>query len=206
VARKQTATIEGRPPESRADSILETSAQLFFERGYGSVSIRDIGAAAGVSSSTLYHYFADKQEILYAITERFAREFLAEMKAVADRPGSPADRLSALVVAQIHYQHARRHHLLQGSHFRIALNDAQRAHVLAQWREYRELVVGTIADGVADGTLHAEDPRLAATMILDMVDGLRQWFSDEGTYTLAAVADEYAGAALRICRASAPTP
>jgi AcrR family transcriptional regulator len=202
VARKQTATIEGRPSESRADSILETSARLFFERGYGSVSIRDIGAAAGVSSSTLYHYFADKQEILYAITARFAREFLAEMKVVAERPGPPAERLAALVVAQIHFQHARRHHLLQGSHFRVALNEDQRAHVLALWREYRELVVGTIADGVADGSLRVDDPRLTATMILDMVDGLRQWFSDEGTYTLAAVADEYAAAALRICRAT----
>jgi AcrR family transcriptional regulator len=203
VARKQTATIAGRAAEGRADSILETSARLFFERGYGSVSIRDIGAAAGVSSSTLYHYFADKQEILYAITERYSREFTAAMREVADRPARPVDRLHALVAAQVRFQHARRHHLLQSAHFRVALNDEQRARVLAQWRQYRELVIGTIEDGVADGSLRTGDPRLAATMILDMVDGIRQWFSESGSHTVDALADEYADAALRVCGARA---
>jgi AcrR family transcriptional regulator len=202
VARKQTATIEGRAPESRADSILDTSAQLFFERGYGSVSIRDIGAAAGVSSSTLYHYFADKQEILYAITIRYARDFVEAMRAVAARPATPTERLHALVVAQIRFQHARRHHLLHGSHFRLALNDEQRTTVIDQWNDYRDLVIGTIEDGVADGSLGVEDPRLAAAMILDMVDGLRQWFSDTGTHSLDGLAAEYAAAALRVCRAT----
>jgi AcrR family transcriptional regulator len=204
VPRKATPSAAGRPqpPENRADHILETAARLFFERGYGSVSIRDIGAAAGLSSSTLYHYFVDKQEILYAITERFATGFDEALGAVAERPAGPAERLYALVVAQITFQHARRHHMLQGNHFRLALNDEQRAHVISLWRRHRDRVRATIDDGVAAGELAVADPTLAASMVLDLVDGLWQWFAEAGRHPIDDLAHVYAIAALRLCGAS----
>src|SRR5205085_8638876 len=95
-------------PETRAEQIMDVASRLFHERGYGSVSIRDIAAAAGVSSSTLYHHFVDKQQILFAITERFSIAFTDAMFAVAASDEDPVARLRSLVTAQIKFQVARR--------------------------------------------------------------------------------------------------
>ncbi len=63
MARKKSLD-EGRVPR---EEILQRASLLFFERGYGATSIRDIAEAVGLSSSTMYHHFANKQDVLYAI-------------------------------------------------------------------------------------------------------------------------------------------
>src|ERR1700743_1539016 len=43
------------------------AAELIFERGVAGTGMEDIKEAAGVSSSQLYHYFADKQALIHAV-------------------------------------------------------------------------------------------------------------------------------------------
>jgi len=49
------------------ERIVAAAAQLIFERGVAGTSIEDVKEAAGVSSSQLYHYFADKQTLVHAV-------------------------------------------------------------------------------------------------------------------------------------------
>ena len=44
--------------------------ESIIERGYGSVSLRDISGALGISVGNLNYYFAKKQDLLRAIMER----------------------------------------------------------------------------------------------------------------------------------------
>ena len=52
------------------ERIIETAVTLFNEQGYGSVSLRDISGALGISVGNLNYYFARKQDLLSAIMER----------------------------------------------------------------------------------------------------------------------------------------
>jgi TetR/AcrR family transcriptional repressor of nem operon len=47
--------------------IVDAAAGLIFERGVAGTSLEDVKGAAGVSSSQLYHYFADKQALVHAV-------------------------------------------------------------------------------------------------------------------------------------------
>ena len=47
--------------------IVVAAAELMFERGVAGTSTEDVHAAAGVSSSQLYHYFDDKQALVRAV-------------------------------------------------------------------------------------------------------------------------------------------
>ena len=49
--------------------IIEAAMHLFWEKGYGSTSIADILARAGVNSGSLYHFFPGKQDLLIAVLE-----------------------------------------------------------------------------------------------------------------------------------------
>lgn len=51
------------------DRIVTVAADLMQARGVARTTIEDIQAAAGVSSSQLYHYFADKAALVAAVIE-----------------------------------------------------------------------------------------------------------------------------------------
>ena len=47
--------------------IVAAAARLMHEGGVAETTIEDVKAAAGVSSSQLYHYFADKEALVQAV-------------------------------------------------------------------------------------------------------------------------------------------
>lgn len=50
--------------------IMEEALQLFAQRGYAAVSMRDIAAAVGIRASSIYHHFKGKQEIFDALVQQ----------------------------------------------------------------------------------------------------------------------------------------
>jgi len=59
-----TLTTKGR---ATRDRIVDVAASLIFDRGVAGTSLDDVKAAAGVSSSQLYHYFGDKGALVSAV-------------------------------------------------------------------------------------------------------------------------------------------
>jgi TetR/AcrR family transcriptional regulator, transcriptional repressor for nem operon len=49
------------------DRIVAAAAALMFERGVAGTSTEDVRAAAGVSTSQIYHYFQDKRSLVRAV-------------------------------------------------------------------------------------------------------------------------------------------
>jgi AcrR family transcriptional regulator len=88
--RKKTA---GRPAKER---ILDAAEQLFAQRGFYGVSLRDITQAAGVDVALVSYHFGGKRELFTAVFERRAevlnRERLELLEDVRRRalPGVPS--------------------------------------------------------------------------------------------------------------------
>src|SRR5258708_21970158 len=80
------ATVEPRTKKGRAtrDRVLETAAALVFEHGVAGTTLDDVRAAANVSKSQLYHYFADKDDLVHAVTGRTIDRVLDAQPALAD--------------------------------------------------------------------------------------------------------------------------
>jgi AcrR family transcriptional regulator len=51
--------------------ILEAALELFSHRGFGATSVRDIAAAAGVSTGNVYHHFPDKDTIFRTLLDQY---------------------------------------------------------------------------------------------------------------------------------------
>ncbi|HEX6493614.1 MAG TPA: TetR family transcriptional regulator [Candidatus Dormibacteraeota bacterium] len=56
-----------RKGQATRERIVEAAARLMFERGVAGTSTEDVQAAARVSASQLYHYFADKRSLVRAV-------------------------------------------------------------------------------------------------------------------------------------------
>jgi AcrR family transcriptional regulator len=63
--------------------IADVALELFEARGFATVTVEDVAAAAGISIRTFYRYFATKDDLLVVKIRRRAK---AVASALADRP------------------------------------------------------------------------------------------------------------------------
>ncbi|GAA5164523.1 TetR/AcrR family transcriptional regulator [Pseudonocardia eucalypti] len=195
MARKKSLD-EG--PEPR-EQILACASRLFYQRGFGETSIRDIAEAVGISSSTLYHHFANKQEVLHAIVSRFMTDFVdATVPTLRDTTLSPTERIRRTVRRHIEFSDDNRPALLVGNPIRYALDPAQREHGIKLQTAYHDAVRDTIAEGNRVGEFRVPDVSITTMALLDMLNGIREWFSPRGTLTRDQVIDHYTAITLAI--------
>jgi len=56
--------------------ILKAAEQLFVEHGFAETKIADISSAVGISDSTVYEHFENKQDILFTIPQEYTRDLI----------------------------------------------------------------------------------------------------------------------------------
>ncbi|MFO1406177.1 MAG: TetR/AcrR family transcriptional regulator [Steroidobacteraceae bacterium] len=164
----------GRPRGGDAavrETLLETARQLFLERGYDGVGIREIAAAARSSPATIAYHFGDKLGLYRAMLESAIAPVAAHLQSLGDGAEAGAPELGALAAA-----YGR---VLASNPWVPALIVRE---VLTGTGPFREvfieqfagrlapLLVSTIARGQAAGRLRADlDPRLVALSTIGLI-------------------------------------
>lgn len=63
-----------KAPEDRRREILDTAMELFAEKGFEGVSMRDIARSMGTAPGLVYHYFDSKQTLLDEAIDCYVEE------------------------------------------------------------------------------------------------------------------------------------
>src|SRR4051794_7909668 len=163
-------------------SILDAAAELFAARGYVSTSMAALASASGMSKALLYHYYRDKQHILFDIANSYV-DTLLEIVAEVDRQHlPPVEHLRALVARFMRaYQHARPQHMVLVQDVKF-LSAASRRRILTKERK----VVDAFADVIAALRLRAgaQELRVPLAMILfGMINWTFTWLRPDGKLT-----------------------
>ncbi len=144
------ARIESAAATRRA--LLEATAELLDEGGVDAVTLRAVGARAGVSRGAPYGHFADKEELLAAVAiERWNRlaDDLAQLRAREEL--SARSRLESALAAMLTI--ARRQPHLHALMFTPPQRDPEslaRAAVASQ-DEFLAIVAAVVGDSRARG-------------------------------------------------------
>jgi AcrR family transcriptional regulator len=163
-----------QPTEVRRRLIVEAAVPLIAERGYASVGVRDVAAAAGVSVGTVTYHFGSVQEILSEAMVLHIERYYAELGETAERATSAAEALRLLVEA-LFTEDTDRHWRMWFDYWNagdqvtdetFARGQAQRYE--AWHREIRALV----ERGVADGEFTADDLDGFTVRFAALADGL----------------------------------
>jgi TetR/AcrR family transcriptional repressor of nem operon len=152
--------------------IVEEAAALIHERGVAGTTLDDVRVAADVSGSQLYHYFADKDELVQAVID-----FQAETIVTHQRPvlvsANGIDAWRNMVITAAKRTKAKGGCPLGSLGGQLAESDPEaRALIAAGFDQW----AAAIADGLrslhADGKLPAGiDPDDLATTLLATLQG-----------------------------------
>jgi TetR/AcrR family fatty acid metabolism transcriptional regulator len=97
MARRAPSALKDVIRDFRRDQIIATSRRLFGERGTTEVSMDEIASQAGVARSTVYVYFANRDELLQACIQSMYDKLKDTIVVIFEENASPTERLRGLI-------------------------------------------------------------------------------------------------------------
>lgn len=153
-------------PELTVQKILDTAERLFIEKGYDHASLQDIINATGLSKGAIYHHFASKEDIFYAVCDRIGQRNVQVLSQVRDDPAlNGLEKLRALFKTSLQQEHQAKMfsmlpYLLDNAKF-LAIE------IRNVFQESVPFFVEPILrQGVEDGSIHTDHPRELAEAML----------------------------------------
>ncbi|PMB24478.1 TetR/AcrR family transcriptional regulator [Fischerella thermalis] len=83
--------------EQYRKELLMKSFDLFAQKGYAAITMREIAKELGVSTGTLYHYFPNKEALFLQLVEEQTRQDILNFLAEAGDAKNLAERIKALM-------------------------------------------------------------------------------------------------------------
>ena len=90
-----------RPDKNTKELLLRVAVNLFSQKGYLDTSIRDIATEAGISSSIIYHYFKNKEEMLFEVIKSATQDLIQSLRKTEERIKDPEESLREMLRAHI---------------------------------------------------------------------------------------------------------
>jgi len=144
------ARTRARDYDTKRTAILHRSAELFAQHGYTGTSINMIAEACGVSKALLYHYYPDKEAVLFDILSQHLGVLVAEAEKAAQANKNPKKRLHALAAALLEaYRDADAEHQVQIANLKLLPKERQEV-LLAMERRLVTIFADTIAEALPE--------------------------------------------------------
>jgi AcrR family transcriptional regulator len=158
----------------RRDQVIDVARRLFGDRGTTDVSMDEIASEAGVARSTVYVYFANRDELLRACLQRMHEQLTEGIAQTWVQETEPAVRLERLIeemLARVDDSPAffRLALVTQGTPVRGA--EAVGSELALISLSIARLIRDLVVEGIERGVFRPMDPDRATTLIGQQVYG-----------------------------------
>lgn len=177
-----------RERREKREAVLHAAVRSFNEKGFHATSLDDVANALNVTKPTIYHYFANKDEILFECVRRGLDSIRHAAEAVESEGGGGLERLRRLM---------RDYAIIMTRDFGMCvtrtadheLSGESRARFRALKREIDQTVRRVVEQGMADGSIARGDPRLVTFTLAGALNWIARWYDPDGARAAEDVAD-----------------
>ena len=176
--------------ERKRRAVVRAAASAFNAAGFANTSMEDVAARLGITKPTLYQYFRSKQEILFECHLLAVQHGEAGLRAAASCGGSGLEKVLA---------YAER--FMTGFFDDLgactvlldvaSLREEDRGEIIKRREAVSAGVEACLQSGVADGSVAACDPKLAAFFIFGVVNWMSVWYRPDGQSSPREILDLY---------------
>lgn len=166
--------------DDKRDAMLHQAAVVFARDGYDRASMAQLAAECGVSKALLYHYYASKEALLFAIVESHLSDLVDAVNQADDERLAPAERLEALVAALLDaYRDADAEHRVQIEGLRL-LPEAEQEELKALERKLVRTFAGAIRDVDPDAFEGTVLLKPVTMSLFGMLNWFYMWHREDG--------------------------
>ena len=166
--------------DTRRAAVIALAADLFDRDGYGSVSMEQIAAAAGIAKPTLYHYFRSKDAILRGVHGSFIGTLIERQEERVRLSLAPADLLLGAMTDIFGLMETHRGYVRVFFEHHRELPDEARREIRVKRDHYERLIREAVAQGIAAGEFRGVDPDAATMAVFGICNWAYQWWRPGG--------------------------
>ncbi len=170
--RKTTFKPRKRPRQARAQAtvaaIIEATAHILTEEGYGATTTNKVAAKAGVSIGSLYQYFPSKEALITALVERHIETMNSLIRAeLQDLGDSSEEEIVYRLICGLIKAHEAEPEL-----HRVMVEEVPRAGALGHVHEVEESTRQLVARAltIRQEELAITNPELSAFILVQAVE------------------------------------
>ncbi len=158
-----------KPHDLRAE-ILSAAKNLFIQRGYHGLAMREIAETLGVTKPALYYHFKDKEELFLAMLESHLDEMEAALDHITASTGPCREKIRHFI------EYVLSQPVEQRALIRLASQEMGQLSAVSRKtfdRLYREKFIGkveaVIRAGIEAGEIKSLQPEVATHTLLGMM-------------------------------------
>jgi AcrR family transcriptional regulator len=179
-----------RGRQVKREAVILAAARAFQQRGYHNTSLDDLAAILRVTKPTLYHYVANKEEILFECFRTGLDEIRAGFAEADATPGPARERLRIVV---------RRYAEAITSDFGWCmvraedqdLSPAMGKRIKSLKSEIDQGLRRLVRLGIEDGSIRACEPKMMAFALAGALNWIGHWYRAHESLTPSEVADQF---------------
>jgi len=175
--------------DNTKELLLSKAIDLFYEKGYAGASVREIVKAVRVSNSILYHYFKDKNELLFVIIERTGRELIKALRKIQEEVEDPVEALSKMILTQVSIVKEKKKEAKIFLEEQYQLNDVYKKKILNQHKEIYGIYKRQLDKLDKMGKLRDVNKTVANFGINAMMNWSYRWYKESGPLSIEKVAN-----------------
>ena len=179
---------------SRRDEILSLAAEQFAERGIAGTTVRDIGAAAGILSGSLYHHFVSKDQMVGELLLPVMQRQVGHYRAIVATNEAAAVTLRKLINTAVveAAETPNQTRMIRNDMQTLAASDVLQP-VVELLVEAAKLWASVIDRGVESGEFRdGTDARVVVAAMFDAVLSATRWFAGRRPLSPGRVGDALA--------------
>ncbi|MBN2731678.1 MAG: TetR/AcrR family transcriptional regulator [Balneolaceae bacterium] len=144
------------------DKLLQSARELLVSKGYRGFSLRQVARETGVSATSVYIYFENKDHLIHTLIEQSISELNERLEKVYGSLTDPEERLKGFAEAYVNYalEHPREYQIIY-----LASPEDMTRYPKEKFRKARrgyEFLTDTIKEAVRQDIFDEPYPRTAA--------------------------------------------
>jgi len=173
--------------EEKFNHICSTASLLIHQKGFANTTLRDIARATGISLGGLYHYFDNKEDLLFKILKNYMHLTLFQLEEGLAERVSPKEQIAYLLKRHIHLYVGHYYEAKCLLHEREYLRGKRLAFIKKQERQYFEIcrkVMGRLSREAQCRWIH---PNVLTFSFFALVNWIYQWYDPNGPVSPSAL-------------------
>lgn len=177
-------------PKSAKGRLLIEAARLFRVKGYERTTVRDLAAAVGIQSGSIFHHFKTKEEILKAVMEEVIIYNTHLMRTKLAAASSAKEEVLALITCEIEAITG-----VTGDAMSVlvyewrSLNEGNQRDILKLRDEYEQLWLDALDKAKAEGQIKA-DTFILRRFLTGALSWTTTWYKRDGDISIEDLAEQ----------------